>query len=350
MRILQLFILLILLPPALIFSQEDKKTEDAPVVRLFDSEEPLKMRFEYSIRDLKKETNDSTYILTLVSYQSEGGQWQELEGKIRVRGNFRLETCNFPPVKLKFKKKAAEGTIFQRNRSLKLVVPCLKQYDMNDNVLKELMAYKIYEEVSPYYLKTRQLDIDFTEIKGNKTKEYQLTGFFIEDIDKMAERHDGKEINRSIHPMEQDNVCSVRNDFFQYMIGNTDFSVTYRHNEKLIYTGNLIIPVPYDFDMSGLVNASYSLVSEVGNKTLPITDVTQRWYRGFKRTGDCYETVRKEYLESKAAVMQIVDSYKEEFENPKEFFEARKFLMEFFDVLSDDDAFKKNILTAAREK
>ena len=44
--------------------------------------------------------------------------------------------------------------------------------------------------------------------------------------------------------------ASVRNAMFQYMIGNTDFSTAYQHNNKLLYIDKLIIPLPYDFDMS----------------------------------------------------------------------------------------------------
>ncbi len=45
------------------------------------------------------------------------------------------------------------------------------------------------------------------------------------------------------------------------MIGNTDYSSAYRHNEKLLFVDGNIMPIPYDFDMSGLVDASYAVVS-----------------------------------------------------------------------------------------
>ena len=118
------------------------------------------------------------------------------------------------------------------------------------------MAYKIYEAVSPYYFNTRLVNIELIEERGGDDRIHQVRGFLIEDVDEMAERYGGKELERSIHPLEQDNICSARNDFFQFMIGNTDFSIAYQHNEKLIYAKDMIIPVPYDFDMSGLVNAS----------------------------------------------------------------------------------------------
>ena len=65
---------------------------------------------------------------------------------------------------------------------------------------------------------------------------------------------------------------------FQFMIGNTDFSVAYQHNGKLLYA-NKNHPLPYDFDLCGLVDASYAIV----NSRLGIKSVKDRKYRGFKR-------------------------------------------------------------------
>ena len=41
-----------------------------------------------------------------------------------------------------------------------------------------------------------------------------------------------------------DATTSVQNAFFQFMIGNTDFSTAYQHNGKLLYINKLIIPLP----------------------------------------------------------------------------------------------------------
>ena len=43
-----------------------------------------------------------------------------------------------------------------------------------------------------------------------------------------------------------------------------------------------IIPLPYDFDMSGFINPSYAVV----NETLGIKNIRDRKYRGFKRSDD----------------------------------------------------------------
>ena len=63
--------------------------------------------------------------------------------------------------------------------------------------------------------------------------------------------------------------------------------------------------------MSGLVDASYSVVSQIGDQELGITKVTQRLYRGFERTPAEYQKVRQEYLAHKGEMLAIMDRYQE---------------------------------------
>ena len=333
------------------FSQELAATEqDNKITELFLKQDPLAIKLRYSNKFLRKETNDSTYIDSEMEYLAGDEDWKTLEVKIRARGNYRRENCFFPPVKMKIKKSVAAGTLFEGNKELKLVLPCVLQSDYNDKVLKEYIAYKLYELVSPYHFNTRLLEIDFTDEKGQKVKNYEIKGFFIEDIDRVKDRCDGKQIKRSIHPLEQDDLCSVRNDFFQFMIGNTDYSSAYRHNEKLLFVDNNIMPVPYDFDMSGLVDASYAVVSQVQGEVLDITQVTQRLYRGFKRNPAVYQSVRNEFLKNKSEMLAIVDDLESSFEDPKEFSQARRFINDFFEVLENEKTYRKEILSVARLK
>ena len=334
-----------------IFAQELVNTDqDNQVTELFLTNDPIPVKLRYSNKVLRKETNDSTYIDSEIEYMTSDDSWKTLEVKIRARGNYRRENCYFPPVKMKIKKSVSAGTLFEGNKKLKLVLPCVLQNDYNDKVLKEYMAYKLYELVSPYHFNTRLLDIDFTDEKGQKVKTYTVKGFFIEDIDRVKDRCNGKQVKRSIHPLEQDDICSVRNDFFQFMIGNTDYSSAYRHNEKLLFVDSNIMPVPYDFDMSGLVDASYAVVSQVQGEVLSITDVTHRLYRGFKRDESTYQSVRKEFLNNKIKMLTIVNDLESSFEDPKEFATARRFINDFFEVIANDASYKKQVLNVARLK
>jgi hypothetical protein len=317
---------------------------------LFKNQHILPIKLSYSNRDVKKNAKDKTYISSDISYQLADGSWENLKVKIRGRGNNRLKNCHLAPIKVKIKKSNAAGTLFEGHKQLKVVLPCLREKDKNDNVIKVYMAYKLYEIIAPYHYKTRLLAIDFTEALGTKSKNYKLTGFLIEDIEKTADRCNGEVIERSLHPLAMDNICSIQNDFFQYMIGNTDFSVANQHNEKLLFIGKKIFPVPYDFDMSGLVDASYATIPTMEGKTLGITEVTQRLFRGFKRDEVYYQKVRNEFLDNRIEILEIIDRLELHFDDPKEFSIAKDYIVSFFLVMTDDKKFDEYILKKARTK
>lgn len=349
-QIICILLFFVFILPSHNHAQESPITEQIEATQdLFDEQKTLPLKFNYSNKDLKRNTNDSTYIPSSFSYQNENKSWTSLNIDIRARGNFRREKCYFVPVKISIKKKHYKNTKFDGHKKLKLVVPCLLEKDRNDNVVKEYMAYKIYETVSPYHFRTRFANIELAEPRGKKEKIHVIKGFLIEDDKKIAKKFDGKIVERSIHPLAQEELNSIRCEFFQYMIGNTDFSNLEQHNSKLIYIDKNIIPVPYDFDMSGLVNASYSVVSEaITSKSSNMTRVTQRMYRGFKRNPILIEQVRQEYIQNKTRVFKIIDDLQPKFESQKEFETSRDFIQDFYDTLINDKEFKSKILDNLR--
>lgn len=350
-QVRKLFIVLLLMSGWSFLAQESSNDNEPQTTnQLFASSEIIPIKLRYSTKEIKVQTNDSTYLDAQLSYQEEEGTWRTLDVKLRRRGNNRRKTCYYTPIKVKIKKSVAKNTVFEGNKKLKLVLPCLQQSEKNDNVIKELMAYKMYEPLTPYHFKTRLLDIDYTEIRGKKEKQHKIKGFFIEDIDEVAERNGGKELNnRVVHPLQQDDHCSVQNDFFQFMIGNTDYSNAYQHNTKLIFiNGMKAIPVPYDFDLCGMVDASYAVVSQVQNETLPITEVTDRLYRGFKRDAAVYTKVRQEYLSKKGEILGQMDALKPHFENRREFEIAQAFVEQFFRIIANEKSYTREIVNRSR--
>jgi len=329
---------------------EVKKEVTQEVSQLFLDQEILPLKMSYSNKLLKKETNDSTYIKTNIKFMTSDGNWNDLEIHIRVRGNFRLKNCDLAPLKLKINKKIAKGTLFEGNKKLKMVLPCLNQSSKSNLIVKEYMAYQMFKLISDYHFNTRLVDIELDEIRGKKMRNQKFIGFLIEDDKNVAKRHHGKVLDRFIHPFAQDTLASIRNAFFQYMIGNTDFSAGYGHNEKLLFIDNKIIPVPYDFDMSGLCNASYSTVSQIQGEVLPITSVTQRVYRGFKRPEISFQQVRQEFLAIKNDIFSVIESCKPLCDNPKEIKKAKEYITGFYEVLENDKKFRSKIIDKARKK
>lgn len=336
----QVISLIILLISFAGFSQKAMKSD-----ALFSDQTPLEIKLGYSNKDMNRKTNDSTFIDTTLEFlQNE--KWSSLEVNLRARGNFRRNECYFPPIKMKIKKDQYQGTIFDGNKTMKLVLPCKLESENNDNILQEYIAYKIYERISPFHFKTRRVNIDFSEPKGKKIKKFALKGFLIEDDKRVAKRHEGKVFERYIHPMAMQHLTSVQNAFFQYLLGNTDFSVAYQHNGKLLYVNKEIIPLPYDFDMTGWVNPSYATV----NTTLGINSVQDRKYRGFKREQQYFDEVRQQFLDQKADLMKMISSFEGEFSKQSEYENMFEFLKSFYDVLEDDSKFQKSIVEDSRTK
>ncbi len=345
------FLFLFSVSSGILVAQEvEAPKETGETTILFKEQATLPIKLGFSNKEMKKETNDSTYLLSKLIYKN-GDQWDSLDVKIRARGNYRRTHCYFPPLKVKIKKAVAKETIFKGNKELKLVMPCVQSTSTLDNIVKEYMAYKIYEVISPYHFKTRMVDIEYVELKGKKSKVHNLKGFLLEDIDNVAKRENSKKMKRKVHPLEQDDVCATQNDFFQYMIGNTDYSTAYQHNQKLVFTSDYkTVPLPYDFDMSGLVDASYAVVSQVQGEVLSIESVTDRLYRGFERDEAVFQAVRKHYLDNKDRVFEVIDGLKPQFDNEKEFEIARNFIDDFYKVLIDNNKFNNEIVRKGRTK
>ncbi|SDB47063.1 hypothetical protein SAMN03097699_1543 [Flavobacteriaceae bacterium MAR_2010_188] len=334
----------------LAFAQDSKIEPAEKLSQLFLVDDPLEIAMNYSNKEIKKETDDSTYISTYLKYKEQDVAWDSLEVDIRRRGNFRLKTCYYAPLKLKIKKKNAERTPFEGNKTLKMVLPCLQERDKDDNVIKEYLAYKMFEIISPYHFKTRLLNLNYEEEKGKNNKSHQIKAFLIEDDKHVAKRIGGKVLDRNVHPLNHLPLESLRNAFFQFMIGNTDFSDAYQHNSKLIFLEGQIIPVPYDFDMCGFVNTSYATVSQIGDKQLDIESVTQRLYRGFKREDQLVTEVRLEFVAKRLDILSQLDKCETMFDNSKEFDACKDYINEFFTILMDDKKFEDQIASKSRNE
>ena len=98
--------------------------------------------------------------------------------------------------------------------------------------------------------------------------------------------------------------------------------------------------------MSGFINPSYAVV----NPTLGISSIRERKYRGFKRKDEQFLSVRDHFISQKEAMFKVMETYKADFNDPKEFEEAFTYIESFFEIIEDEASFKKNIIDASRTK
>lgn len=315
-------------------------------VPLFRTHEPLELRATGSIKSIKKKSNDSTLVAGKFQYKQDS-LWITVPVQTRVRGNYRLKNCYFPPLKLKFKKGDVAGSVFEGNKTLKLVVPCQTLSSKNNLIRREYLCYQFYQVLSPYFFKTRLARLELTEVSRKKPRNYTLLTFFVEDNSMVAKRSEAKVTKvKGIHPALFDEKQSIRNDYFQYMIGNADWSAVYQHNSNTLIVQGKYIPLSYDFDMAGFVNAPYA---EANPPTLGTGNPRERVYRGFCKSKSAMEEIRKEFLEREGTLLAIIDQHEKSF-SKYELNDMKDYLNEFFDILKSDNRFKYSILEGCRTK
>src|SRR5210317_1429105 len=115
----QLIILLTLLFFNTAYSQQETNNDNLKIISgLFSEDEIVPIKLSYSIKNLKRVTNDSTYFESVLGFQDKNGSWQNIPIKLRARGNNRLKKCYFPPIKIKIKKSDSKGTIFKGQKTM----------------------------------------------------------------------------------------------------------------------------------------------------------------------------------------------------------------------------------------
>ena len=229
------------------------------------------------------------------------------EIKVEPRGVYRKNNCDIASLMFNFKNPSSPR--LSPLKKLKMVGGCGTGTAAEELLLKEYLVYKIYNIVSMMSFKVRLLHINYKDSK-QKVKPYSQYAFLIEDIDDLTKRNNCKEIKKREFPSEATNrqhmtlIC-----LFQYMIGNTDWSVPKYHNIKLMSPRNdssaLPYAIPYDFDFAGLVNAAYA----VPNEELGIKSVRDRLYRGFERSMDELQEAVAIFKEKKSRIMYAIDSF-----------------------------------------
>jgi len=196
--------------------------------------------------------------------------------------------------------------------------------------------------------------IDYVEAESGKTDITRI-GFFIEDTDDAAKRNDMKEIDTpDIDVAQLDVSAAARYALFQYMIGNLDWSMHNGpdgddccHNTKLIgatkEAQSDLIPVPYDFDYSGLVDTPYA----VAPPELRLRSVRSRRYRGFCAHNAEAQVEAGAIRERAPALHAVVENVPELNDRNKR--STLKYLDAFFEDIETEEQIAKKLLKACRD-
>ena len=255
---------------------------DTATAHVFDDDTPLEMDFFVDMKSLCRnpEHRGCGNEPIVISYVDASGHTRRIQGSTRVRGRWRRETgnCRFPSLFVFFDSET-RNTLFDGQTMLPLTTHCRHERRIYERyVLKEYLAYRLYNLLTDKSLRVRLAHITYHDTSGDR-EPFTRYGFFTEHFETMAARNNATVWSPEVYdPRLADPNELAIHDLFQYMIGNTDFSVIYQHNIAIIRDPDgLATPVPYDFDFSGLVDAHYAAPSPI----LPIRSVKQRLFRGF---------------------------------------------------------------------
>ncbi|MBK9337710.1 MAG: hypothetical protein IPM98_14550 [Lewinellaceae bacterium] len=222
--------------------------------------------------DLTLSTDISALITNKIMEDYQPATLTTADGKsysagVKPRGKFRRRISEIPPLKIKVKKKILQAEGLDTLNELKLVLPTSLDEPGNERVIREYLAYRMYEQVTPYHVRARLINLTLLNTGILHQKKYTVKAILLEDEEETAARLGGTLIERfglTLDSLQTDQAALM--SVFQYMVGNTDWGVSENRNVRLLETApGVIIPIPFDFDFCGFVDAPYaSPVSESG--------------------------------------------------------------------------------------
>jgi hypothetical protein len=227
---------------------------------------------------------------------------------LRTRGIFRLKECGFPPIRIDFPAKKVSKTPFAHQDKLKLVTHCMSGRSYERNLLKEYAVYRVFRALTDTSFRVRLAHV--TYLDSARTDTLTRYAFLIESDAELARRLGAESFEgNNVHDLLTDPAYMTLVAMFQYLIGNTDWSVWGRHNIALMRrtTGpppQTIFAVPYDYDFSGAVGAPYATPPA----QLPIRTVRERYYRGFCQPDSILQTVLQRFRTAKDSIYAAVRS------------------------------------------
>ncbi len=299
---------------------------------LFQSEEPIYLTLTMDTRSVFQDREAEESYPAEISYTDPEGNIITLPLKINLRGNFRKDSnnCDFPPLRLNFSNATVLNTIFEGQDKIKLVTHCRsRQNRYEQNVLKEFLAYKLYNLFTEESYFVRLVKLTYADVTG-KLDTLNRIGFLIEPTSQMVKRNGCEKF--VINKIQQNQTSKHKTTvlaIFQYMIGNTDWSVWNQHNIELLKedTSAKPIVVPYDFDWSGLVNAPYAI--PVGD----LPSVRVRYYRNFCITDAELQLALDEFRQRKDEIYQTCRNVP--LLSAKELRKTLKYFDDFFKIIEN---------------
>jgi hypothetical protein len=319
--------------------------------RLFQAAETLPFSIKADFKAISRDRDRaSTKIHPGVLSFTHDGQTVSVPIELRPRGVVRRlpRVCDQVPLWIdipKEERSKLNKTPFDGQKSIKLVTHCRDESDYEQFVLREYLAYKVFNLITPRSLRARLARATYVDAQSGKTLTTRY-GFFIESDDDLARRMEARvavlpRTRFTDHDQETLTLMSV----FEFMVGNTDFSLFSLHNVVILKNqANLLYPVPYDYDVTGLVNPPYA----TPDRKLGIQSVRDRLYRGPCKTAAELEPWLARFRAKKEDILGLFAKQADLTKRSVD--EIKEFLGDFFAMIDSPGRVKNKFINTCNKE
>jgi len=299
------------------FSQTDTteikdQKADAPkrILTIFNSDEPLNISLEFDLKSfLDKPALTETFDGMLTMALSDADT-MDRKITLKYRGFSRYQNCGYAPVEVNFKKPVYLDHDSARVKKIKLVHQCQRGALYEEYIFREYLVYKLYNVLTDTSYRVRLLKINYIDSKKAR-KPFSLYGFFIEPKAILAQRTNTLAVKiTSLTPKDMMPEMMDKVALFNYMISNWDWSIQGQHNIDVLKsasfgTSTLGIPVPFDYDLTGVVNAEYAIPPP----ELGVENNRVRIYRGMCRSREVLQKELLMFLDKKDEFYAVINEF-----------------------------------------
>jgi len=327
---------------------KEEHTKAYKPAAIYDTQEPLEVTLTTNIGNIRGDKGTTRpWRTATLSYKDTAGGTISIPLRARTRGIWRLKMCDFPPLRLNFSGETSKGTMFSHLDKPKLVSYCQDRDGYERYILQEYQLYRIYQVLTPVSHRARLLKFTYADSASGKVRAHRF-GFIMEEPGALGARLNGKVMEqKGATGTDLDGFQNALFGVFQYMIGNTDFSVAGLHNVELLFTndGN-VMPIAYDFDFAGAVNASYAIPDE----RLGIPNVRQRIYRGYCGDTAMFTKVFALFNEKRPEIYALYRDPIGTLLDDDTVRETLKYFDEFYETINDPRSAKRKVVEACIDR
>jgi hypothetical protein len=318
---------------------------------LFQAADTLPFSLKADFKALNRDRDRaSTKVYPGVLTFERDGQAVSVQVELRPRGVLRRQPriCDQVPIRIDFPKEERsklDKTLFDGQKELKLVTHCRDERDYEQFVLREYLAYKAFNLITPRSLRARLARGTYLDSQTGKTLTTRYA-FFLENEDDLARR---SEARVAVLPRtkfaDHDQETLVDMFVFEFLLGNTDYSLFGLHNVVILKTqANTLYPIPYDYDVSGLVNPPYA----IPDRKLGIQTVRDRLYRGPCKAAADLEPSLAKFRANKAAILALFEKQADLTKQSVD--DVKVFLEDFFSLIDSPGRVKRKLVDTCNKE